>query len=247
MIQVPGYDNMHDFSKIYKQIEEELGALFKPPHAMEFENMDFPFLLYHLKKNYIYGKWTCPDAMAYIQKSGFLKRDRCQWVHDVINPVMDAMIKKQPETLVPIVTAALKRLSDNQVPPEELKVSCSLKDLSEYKGSKDNLVQLRVAQKIELRHGARPPPGSRLSYVIVKGAGPNYARGETIPYVKEKKIQVDLIHYLDSLSSILEVVTAHHTKYIDVPKLIAKCRADIRRHYMRSDPNSLGRFFKMKK
>lgn len=242
--------NMKAFWAVYEKIGEELTHLFNAPHLMELENTDWPFLLYHLKKNYGY---TCWKSWLQPKKDttsgfGFLKRDRCHWVRETCRLAFGMMLAGNQDTeLESHVRKCLRQLSSNQVDLKDLTVSCSLKDRSEYKNKNDNLVQLRIADKIERRTGARPPSGSRVRYLIVKGSGQNYERAETVSYVRKNRLQVDLEHYLDQCESILKLICSHHKHAINVAKCIAECRRDIKRYYSLNDKGSLLNFFKRQK
>jgi DNA polymerase elongation subunit (family B) len=230
---------------VFMAIADEMSALFNRPHNMECECMNWPFLLYHLKKNYAYKQWEHPEYFSKIKISGlpFVKRDRCDWVRNIGTKCVAMIINHNYDSVVPFLNLNLNKLCQNLIPLEELSTSISLKEKSEYKGKGENLIQLTVARKIQERTGVRPQAGSRMTYVVVKGDEKQYMRGELIDYIRENKLQVDLQHYLKQLVPVLELIFMHHSFLIDVLYLAKKTSKNIDVYYAVKSGSSLLNFF----
>lgn len=229
----------------FDQVASEMSKLFPSPHDMELECMDWPFLLTDRKKNYAYQMWENPREPKKVKISGlpFIKRDRCNWVRTICTRAVKMIIGGRADELEPFMRTELDRLSQNKISLEDLAVSCSLKDRSDYKGDSDNLIQLQIANKIENRTGARPEAGSRITYLVTRGKGQKYHRGETIDYVRANKVPLDLHHYLNQIHPIMSLIFMHHQHVIDVERLVARCRSNIDRYYAMSNKRTLVSMF----
>lgn len=258
MMQLPGVgeglppqERLAALYATFAQLVTEIAALFRRPHVMELENMAAPFLLYEQKKFYAYqvlinaAKDGIKIVPTKIKISGlpFVKRDRCKWLRDVGQKCVALMIGAKPEQIVPFLENQMALLANNQVPLADLAVSCSLKDKNAYKKDSDNLVQLQLAAKIQKRTGVRPPAGSRLTFVLLKGAGPVNGRGELVDYARDHNLQVDLEHYLNQLQQIMLLIFLHHRDVVNVEQLCRACSANIQRYYMRTSKSSIVNWF----
>ena len=216
----------------FNAIAEELTGLYPPPHDMENECAGSPLWQSDRGKCYASLIWEGPVEAKKIKISGipFIKRDRCDWVRDVCGPLLTMLIRGHRDDLQSYVSAHLARLSSGRVPIEKLTVSCCLKARDEYKGDGSNLIQVQLADKIRRRTGEYPPPGSRLTYVVVKGSGMQYTRGEPVNHVKRHGLQVDLHHYLKQISPILQLLLMFHKRWVPIDSMLRACSRAISEH-----------------
>lgn len=225
----------------FHRIASEMGALFPSPHKVEFEAMAFPALLTKLKKNNVYQLWTNPRVPDKVKVSGmgFPKRDRCAFTKDVCGTALYMLFQGKAHLVNDYIVTSLTRLCMNEVPVEKLAISCSLQE--DYKS--DALVQLTVAKRIEQRTGVRPRPGSRISFVFMRGEEQQYKRGEQVSYIKQHKLPVDLQHYLDATTVLLELSMMHHSHYVDILGIHRRMSALISRHHASTAKSSVMSFF----
>lgn len=255
MVQVPHIDlgpnaSVTEWNKAYFEffggLVKKLSALFPAPQKLSLECMSWPYLMMNIKKNYAYMLWESPAEPKKVKISGlpFVKRDRCDWVREICTTMVSMIINQKIGDVKPFLEAQLNRLSSGQIPAEKLATSISLRDPSEYKGNAENLVQLHLARKVETRTGNYPMPGSRITFVYKRGSEKQAQRGELLENVKEGNLQVDLEHYLDQLSPILDLILMHHLDIVPVAKMVAACRTAINRYYAAKSGRSILNLFK---
>ena len=230
----------------FAKLAEGMGRLFKSPNVMELECILLPLLLTDVKKTYIGKEWISPTVMKKLKVTGinYVKRDKCDWVRHVCVPIVDMIMNLKYDKILEFLRSQLDRLVDRKIPTQDLAVSCSLKHKAEYKNGGDNMIQLKIADKIEQRTGSRPEPYSRISYVVVEGPEKKvYSRGETVDYVDKHSIPIDRMHYLDQIRPVLEKVFLFHSHIVDMDKEYARCKQMI----SRNTSNSLFNFFGAKR
>lgn len=252
MIQIPelpgltAENRMQAYWDKSRQISTELSHLFPDPNDMELENLSLQFLLIK-KKMYAYLKVGGPQDKGVIKISGLpiVKRDCPKFIQDIGLRIVHFIIHDKTGDIVPFMESRLSSLARGKVPLEELSVSCSIKQASEYAGGEDaNLIQLKLASKIEQRSGIRPVPGSRITYVIVKKHGaPHCECGETLEFAQEHGVQVDIDYYLRTLESSLRGLLMHHQHVVPMQRLVARARSEAANYSSEKDGTSLRFWF----
>ena len=222
---------------VFTRMAHEMTALFRPPNKLNFEALNWPMLLFAEKKNYVSWIREKPDEDGKLKVSGlgFKKRDRCRWVRFVGDEASKMLMKQQYAELRAFLVAQLQRLEQQLIRVEDLAVTCALKDLSEYKCQKgdqqqQNLVQLKVARKIERRTGLRPSVGSRISFVQLQGRGEANDLADALEYVLETRPLVDWSHYLRQLSLCLTQLFTHHAVEVPWTRMMTECQQHMLRN-----------------
>ena len=194
-----GQAMLEDSFKLGEEAAERITKTFKYPIELEFEKCYWPYLLFS-KKRYCGLMYTKPSKPDYIDIKGLqvVRRDCAPFVKDISKNILDTiMYEKDVDKAMQQAKDIGQRLLNNEIPIDELIVSKSMR-----KGYKnDKQPHLEVAKKIETRNpGAGPKCGARVPYVFID-TGNNkhlqYQKAEDPVFVKENKLQVDLLYYLE--------------------------------------------------
>ena len=200
-------NDLKESFRLGEEAAERISNTFKKPIELEFEKCYSPYLLFS-KKRYAGLMYTQPDKPDYIDAKGIqlVRRDNPEFVRDVSKEVLNIiMYEKDVRKAEEVTKKAGKTLLNGEVPIEKLTVSKSLR--KDYKNT--NQPHIHVAKKIELRQpGGGPKSGERVPYVFVYTGNHKdlqYQKAEDPSYVKEHKIPLDLMYYMEhSLTSPLE-------------------------------------------
>jgi hypothetical protein len=212
----------------YERMAQQASQMYDLPHKFEFENLALNMDITPNKKVYIYEKVeraTDHDRIK-ISGHGFEKRDRCEWVKTVCRQCI--YLLRQQQDPLPYLHDQLLQLSHGRIDHSRLVVTCSVKAASEYK--EENLLQLKLAQKIATRTGVYPQ-GRRLSYVVLAGSQLKSDRGETLDHVGTQTL--DYNHYVEQLHKSLLKVFENHPRY-DVRNLHRLWRSRINQYQLGS-------------
>jgi DNA polymerase elongation subunit (family B) len=238
MLQIPGVapgegakleDWNEEYFKHFRNLAKEISDLFPSPQKLNMEDLSVRSLFFAQKKNYVKKVYEKPNVFKKLKISGlgFMKRDRCAWACTTCTKVAKMLIEGEAKEVSEYLRAEFKRLSSGSIPLTNLAVSISLKDKNAYKGSSD-LIQLKLADKIHIRSGVYPQPGSRLTYIIVenKKAKNISDTGELLEWALANKAVVDLHHYIRQIRPLLELLCIHHSE-IPLQKLLKECEQNI--------------------
>jgi len=168
------------YQNIYEQGHrlQKLGtSMFKPPNVLELECFKGPFLVLK-KKTYAAiqlspkpnGWLLPPDDKINIKGLAAKKRDRCGYAQQIGLGLVDRLMKKQTniDLLVGWMHSQLVKIPKGKITTiEELNpfiITCALSH--EYKKT-EGVLALHLADMIQKETGARPRPGTRLSYVSI--------------------------------------------------------------------------------
>lgn len=218
-----------------KEIEVAGTALFPKPNVLEFESVKFPFWL-HKKKNYAAHEFAIKDRFedmdwskhkVLIKGLAFKKRDKCPWVRNLGERIMNLLLSRRESEIAPYVRAQANLLCRGKLDHSELVITCLVKRGDEYKET--NLIQLETAKKIQRRTGRVVDPGSRLAFVVVAGSSKLYLRGEDPQFAKENKLKIDKKYYLENqLFKAIRPLLAYHD-LPDLERVLKTCSEDVNR------------------
>ncbi|MBI4177295.1 MAG: hypothetical protein HY516_02915 [Candidatus Aenigmarchaeota archaeon] len=184
-------------TKIAGQINSELSGVMH----MEFEKL-FKSLLILTKKRYAAwkfvrenGKWKDKIEMKGIET---VRRDWCELVSDTMNKTIDIILKKgDTRGALNYFNGVMKDLAENKIPIEKLVITKSItKNPSSYAGVQPHIELVKKMQKRNSQDA--PGVGDRIGYVIIKGNQLLSKRTEDPDYVKEKRLEVDPVYYVEN-------------------------------------------------
>lgn len=231
MFKIPGQDKMSKEEILRKiwdvasECADRISETFIKPIELENEKTMWPLYLYGKKRyaNLYYeeqkdGTFSCKKDFKGIQ---VVRRDNCQYVKTVCNPVFDKLLYDQDiDGAKDIARNKIKELLKNKVELEELILSKSLK--SKYKtvnkaGNKISLpAHWHLAEKLKKRDpGTAPKAGDRIPYIFIENpkAVLQADKVEDPEYIKANpnKCKPDVLYYLDKqlaspLYTIFEVI-----------------------------------------
>lgn len=192
-----------------EEAAQRITRTFKPPIELEFEKCYFPLLLFK-KKRYMGVMFEAdkgPYEMKKIDAKGteIVRRDNAPFVKQLLHAMSDALLMKRDVALaVRTVEEAADRLLANQVPIEDLVISKTMRDLSNYKNpehAQKTFPHLALAEKIRQRNpGSEPRSGDRVPYVFIETHDPRELQGvkaEDPVYTKEHALVPDVAYYLE--------------------------------------------------
>lgn len=217
--------------KCFDEMAATASALFPKPNEVENEYMALNKTFTTKKKQYMALCIEKPEDTPHFEASGFAytKRDCPQFItdscEDVAKKITHAVDNEQVKQAI---RDHAKKLVSGSVPMKELSLTCELHDRSEYKA--ENLIQLKIADKIEQRTGRAVVPGSRIRYVVVANTKSKkvYAKGEDYQYALDHNIKLDYEHYIKQYQSCMEQITSQNSA-INVPELIKEAKGTAKR------------------
>lgn len=200
MIKIPETDlgkGWERGTEIMKKINSELSGAMQ----MEFEKI-FKSLLILTKKRYAAwkfvkenGNWKDKIEMKGIET---VRRDWCELVSDTMNRIIDIILKKgDTKGALNYFNSVMKDLAENKIPIDKLVITKSIsKSPASYAGVQPHIELVKKMQKRNLQDA--PGVGDRVGYVIIKGNQLLSKRTEDPNYVKEKKLEIDPVYYIEN-------------------------------------------------
>lgn len=205
---------VHAF-ELGERIEKSINVsgVFKEPNYLEFEKVMKNLLLVS-KKKYAAHKFEGSPSKGKLNVMGLecVRRDNFSYLVDTQEAYLTALcVKSDTKAALTSVSAAVKRLTSNQVALDKLTVSKKLAK-SEYTNKQ---VHAELARRMRMdpeRVADVPVVGDRVPFVIVQSVDPMRPsvsekrrrapvteRGETPMQVHTKKLKVDTDYYMESL------------------------------------------------
>jgi len=202
------------YESVYAQafVIEKLGTvLFNPPNKLEFEAVKGPFLLTNKKKTYAAIQlssaprgWTLPpEPKPNIKGMALKKRDKCSYAHNIGETLIYRLLRNNHASLESYeqwYKDELDKIPKGCITTIEMLnpfiITCALNH--EYK--KDTgVLALSLAAMMEQETGARPRPGTRLSYVSAHFRDDRlHADACVIPDIfLRRKDRIDIAYYLE--------------------------------------------------
>jgi len=186
-----------------KKLGEELTkSIYKRPNILEYEKVYSPILLM-AKKRYAAKMYEFDAEKATkidIKGLQIVRRDSPPFVRTVMQRVLDAIMHERSfERALDVARSYIVDILDDKIPFEEFIVSKALR--STY-ANPDSMPHYIVAQK--RKHRGRDPPtsGERVPFVIVRSTehanGLIAARAEDPVYVKEHRLPLDTLYYINN-------------------------------------------------
>jgi DNA polymerase elongation subunit (family B) len=183
---------------VYKKLASEISEEFRTEIVMEFENMIDNLFMGWVKKHYFGRKWNpdkphIPESSLKIIGMASKKRDWILYTRIVLKQITDYLASNKIELIPEYILKSMQRFTSQDIPLEQLKISCKYKGKLHYKSY--NFKQMQIVLKMEKRHRCEVQEKSRVSFVIIKSPQNLYLRAETIEYVKKHNIQIDWEYY----------------------------------------------------
>jgi DNA polymerase delta subunit 1 len=193
-----------------ERVGDAISAKFPEAIILEFEKVYNPGLLMK-KKRYVGLKYETKTDPGNIDAKGvaLVRRDFCHFQRDTFLAVVNKILLEQDIAgSLEVLAAQFQSLVDKEVAFEKLILTRLL--AKEYKN--ENQMQKVVAEKIEARTpGLGPKPGDRVLFVaIVLKTGHKkaalYQKVEDAEYARERKLPLDLQHYMTGLRSSMDTM-----------------------------------------
>ncbi len=200
MIKIPETDLDKGWElglKIAGRINSELSGVMQ----MEFEKIFKSFLILTKKRYAAWkfvkenGHWKDKVEMKGIET---VRRDWCELVSDTMNRTIEIILKKGDiKGALSYFNGVMKELAENKIPIEKLVITKSVsKSPSSYAGLQPHIELVKKLQKRNSQDA--PGVGDRVSYVIIKGNQLLSKRTEDPEYVKEKRLEIDPVYYVEN-------------------------------------------------
>ncbi len=191
-----------DLEKAYEKGNEIVSKIKLPGKlVLEFEKIFRSFLIL-TKKRYAgwsfeknNGEWVDKIEMKGIET---VRRDWPDLVTDTMNVVLNIILKEGDiKKAIKYVQGEIDKLHTGAVDLNKLAVTKSItKNIDSYDGL---LPHIELAKKIRERDPSQAPiPGSRISFVIVRGNQMLSKRAETPEYIREHNLQIDSDYYIEN-------------------------------------------------
>ncbi|HDI02558.1 MAG TPA: hypothetical protein ENF95_00305, partial [Candidatus Aenigmarchaeota archaeon] len=191
-----------DLEKAYQKGNEIVSKIKLPGKlVLEFEKIFRSFLIL-TKKRYAgwsfeknNGEWVDKIEMKGIET---VRRDWPDLVTDTMNVVLNIILKEGDiKKAIKYVQGEIDKLHTGAVDLNKLAVTKSItKNIDSYDGL---LPHIELAKKIRERDPSQAPaPGSRISFVIVRGNQMLSKRAETPEYIREHNLQIDSDYYIEN-------------------------------------------------
>ena len=191
-------NSLDDARKIGEKIAKDVTNNLPGYLELEFEKIYKTSLILSKKR---YAAWKFepgPDGWENsLEMKGIetVRRDWCQLVTDVMNYVLNVILKEGNITkALDYVKKVIKDVKEGKVPLEKLTIIKGItKELSSYKGT---LPHIELAKKMRRRAPSDITVGSRIGFVIIKGNQMLSKRAEDPEYVKEHNLKIDSDYYI---------------------------------------------------
>lgn len=197
-----GNENIHqnvkiDQESIKKKIQESCSAM-----NLAFEKVYIPYLLLK-KKRYAGMKYIGSKCTMEMKGVDCIRRDRPKLLQQISLQILESLLKTQdvPKAMQQL-DLYLEKIVQNQLPLEDFLLSKSIR--GNYVS--ENLPHVGALKRMQARGEECPPIGSRMHFYVAQGKPSDklYDRTEHPIYFKEKKLQLDMKYYLESLYTPLE-------------------------------------------
>lgn len=235
----------------------QITAKFPPPVKLTPEKVHFPYLLVG-KKRYAGVEYLHPEREGSLKVKGiqYVRRDSCALVHQVCKGILEALFfERSKERAVQDLEQRLMKLARGEVPHEDLVISRSLSK-SDYKGKTPHVL---LAERVAKRDpGNAFKPGDRVPFLVHLGTSSGGAfkllagkrkqskssgedigeRVELPDVVKEKKLEVDAMYYMQSqlsnpVHTLLDLVSPQ-----EVEAVMQRVHSEIVRRRLKVSPIS---------
>lgn len=202
MVKFGAEKSLKECMELGEKAAGEISTVFPKPIKLEFEKCYSPYLLIS-KKRYAGLLYTRPEEHDTMDCKGIesVRRDNCRLVADLINLVLNLLLKKQDiQGAIDMVKNVIRDLLQNKIDISLLVVSKALtKSGDKYD---NNQAHVALAEKMRKRDaGTAPNLGDRVPYVIVQGkkGEPAYSRAEDPLFVLEHNLPLDNNYYLENM------------------------------------------------
>jgi len=192
-----GNENIDQQETIKKKIQESCNAM-----NLAFEKVYTPYLLLK-KKRYAGMKYIGNKCTMEMKGVDCIRRDRPKLLQQISLQILESLLKTQdvPKAMQQL-DLYLEKIVQNQLPLEDFLLSKSIR------GSyvSENLPHVGALKRMQARGEECPPIGSRMHFYVAQGKPSDklYDRTEHPRYFEEKKLQLDIKYYLESLYTPLE-------------------------------------------
>ncbi len=160
----------HDVGKC-KELGEKLAVeLSEGAMELEHEKTLDPWFTHGIKKRY-YGKEVWPNpGKIYVKGYETVRGDAFEYQDKVLDGLLKGIIDPEigPDNAIATASDMIRDILRGKVDPEDLVISKSVKDPSEYVNPQ-SMMGVRAAQKLE-KLGYRWIPGTKVSFVVVDGS-----------------------------------------------------------------------------
>lgn len=192
----------HDLEKAYAKGNQIVSKIKLPGKlTLEFEKIFRSFLIL-TKKRYagwsfekVDGEWSDKIEMKGIET---VRRDWPDIVTETMNVVLNTILKEGDiKKAIKFVQGEVDMLVTGSVDLKKLTVTKSItKSLDRYDGM---LPHIELAKKIRERDPSQTPtPGTRISYIIIRGNQMLSKRAEEPEYIKEHNLKIDSSYYIEN-------------------------------------------------
>lgn len=181
-----------------KQLSAEFSMLLPKPMVLKYEDY-YNNIIMLSKKKYIMGQKLSDGTLSISYKGvANARRGYCEYAKKLYEDVVKLMLrgeKIKPEAVAAFLTRRFDELMAGEITIEQLVISKSVKDLSEYKS---NVPQKVMAERL-INDGETIEAGARLEYVFVK----NYQKTQGLKMYRPEELEanssleIDYIYYLE--------------------------------------------------
>ena len=210
---------------------EGASKLFKYPIELEFEKVYFPYFSFG-KKIYAGMMYEEPDPeKGFVDKKGVVlkRRDNPNITKIVYQGLLDILFSEGtvgiPRALE-FLHSKLESILDNTTEIKDLIISKTYK--SDYKNP--NIAHKVLAEKMYERDpGNAPSFNDRVPYVFVEVKDKNALQCDRIEdptYVKENKLKIDCLHYMEQLENPITQILQTFMEPSEISKIFNKYKKD---------------------
>lgn len=212
---------------------QECTSTLPSPVSLAVESFKLPFYIANKKvyacHEYLQGNYLSPPKLT-LKGLLIIKRSTCLWIQKLGRRIFHCILTDQIDQITDLLKSAFRELVENKVSYHDLAVTRELKDPKDY--TSNSLIQLGVRDKLQSR-GHLPAPGSRISYVVIKGNSALYKRGEDTSYALTHRLKLDFMYYYEKqFQQILEPTLIHFLP--EIPVFFRTHKADLQRHIEKS-------------
>jgi DNA polymerase elongation subunit (family B) len=195
-----GKEGLEKSIQLGKDVSKRIKAIMKNPQNLGYEKTFWPFVIF-TKKRYVGNKYEEDSSKYKTASMGIVlkRRDNCPLVKIVFGGVIDILMNNRDyRKAADYVSECIMKLasSTNSYPIEKLTISKMLN--SHYKNP-DQIAHKVLADRIgEREAGNKPQNGDRIPYVyfVNPKAKLQSDKIESPSYVIEKKLKIDICHYI---------------------------------------------------
>lgn len=227
--------------EIAKEAADLASQFLPPPMKLAYEKTLMNFIILS-KKRYVGILYDDDHPNGYLKFMGLQikKRDTCDCVKDIYGDIM-MMFIQNPTNVGPIIdyfNNALEQIVSGTLPLEKFIQTKSLRsNYANPLGIAHNVLANRIGER---EPGNRPRPGDRIGYAFIKPTSKTKGSGakgkllngdkiETMPYIKQHKLEIDYTYYITNhvkkpLLQMFGLALLPILKFLNRPK-------DIERYY----------------